>query len=342
MLESEKKIDLANTGMLQYKELPTVAAVQKRFPLPPEIKNKVLESRTNFQLFTAYKKVLFVGPCSIHHLESDLLLGKKITEVKKEFPEFFLLYRCHLEKPRSNHYWRGFLLDPDLNGECNIQKGIELSRAFMIELVKMGLHLSYEFIDPFLAPYVEDLITVGMIGARTVYSQTHRQLAASLGLPIIFKNGIDGRLEGALDAIGMTRKGMWTPALGPYGPRLVYGQNSATHMMLRGGVDGPNYALLPEGQKILQKKGLDAKIFIDCAHQNSFKDPFLQKKLFQELLCDEKNVAKGLMVECHHEAGNQPLCKDAKGGLSITDPCISFSDFMECLAYYRSFSFVLH
>ena len=148
-------------------------------------------------------------------------------------------------------------MDPDLNGECAIEKGIEYGRRFMVELVDMGLNLSYEFIDPFLAPYVEDLVTVGMIGARTVYSQTHRQLAASLKLPVVFKNGIDGSLEGAIDALYMAQKGLWSPKMGPYGPQLVFGQNLETHMMLRGGFKGPNLDLLSHGFFGDPKKGVE-------------------------------------------------------------------------------------
>jgi 3-deoxy-7-phosphoheptulonate synthase len=316
--------------MFYQRDLPTPAHIQKLFPLSLETRKKVLESRKKFQQFDNYKKALFVGPCSIHHLPSDLLLGKKINDLQREFPEFYFLYRCHMEKPRSNHFWRGFLMDPDLDGNCAIEKGIELSRQFMMELVDMGLHLSYEFIDPFLAPYVEDLVTVGMIGARTVYSQTHRQLAANLKLPIIFKNGIDGRLEGALDALSMAQKGLWSPMMGPNGPQMVFGQNLETHMMLRGGFEGPNLDLLSQGVKTIQKKGLNSKIFIDCAHQNSLKDPLRQKKLFQKYLFDEIAPIHGLMAECHLEEGNQPFSKDAKGGLSITDPCVGLSNFLEC------------
>ena len=328
--KSEIKINLENSLMFHPRDLPTPAQVQKLYPLSLETRKKVLDSRRKFQQFDSYKKALFVGPCSIHHLPSDLLLGKKINDLQQEFPEFFFLYRCHLEKPRSNHFWRGFLMDPDLNGECAIEKGIEYGRRFMVELVDMGLNLSYEFIDPFLAPYVEDLVTVGMIGARTVYSQTHRQLAASLKLPVVFKNGIDGSLEGAIDALYMAQKGLWFPKMGHYGPQLVFGQNLETHMMLRGGFKGPNLDLLSHGFLAIQKRGLNSKIFIDCAHQNSLKDPERQKKLFQTYLFDETAPIHGLMAECHLEEGNQPFSKDARGGLSITDPCIGLSNFLEC------------
>jgi 3-deoxy-7-phosphoheptulonate synthase len=336
MIESDKKLDVAYPLMLNSRPLPSVDSIHKRFPLSLDLKIKIQESRKGFQQFSSYHKALFIGPCSIHDLSKDLILGEKIANLQKEYPEFFFLYRCHLEKPRSNHHWRGFLMDPDLDGSFNLEKGIELSRKFMMELVSMGLNLSYEFIDPFLTPYVEDLVTVGMIGARTVYSQTHRQLAATLAMPVIFKNGIDGRLDGAIDAINLNQKGMQTPRMGPHGPELVFGKNVETHLMLRGGMEGPNFHLVERGYEILRSRGLESKIFVDCAHQNSNKDCLMQKKLFQDLLLQETSGIQGLMAECHLEEGNQPFSTKPKGGLSITDPCIGFASLERCLLHYKS------
>ncbi|MFZ4773638.1 MAG: 3-deoxy-7-phosphoheptulonate synthase [Chlamydiia bacterium] len=311
---------------------PSVKKMHEKVPLSEALQNKVLEDRNRFQSAVEEgKQILFMGPCSIHNLKTDLLLGEKVAELQHRFDQYLFIFRSHLEKPRSNHFWRGYLLDPMLDGSCDLEKGIVESRAFLIELIKKGLPISYEFIDPFLAPFVEDLITVGFIGARTVYSQTHRQLAATLLMPIVFKNGMEGRIEGAIDAMQMSRLGLTTPKMGLYGPEIVFAQNSRTHLMLRGGHDGPNFDLVTEALAQLTNRGIQGGVFIDCAHQNSRKNPGLQLTLLKKLLESSPQGASGFMIECHLNRGNQPFSSDPKGGLSITDPCLDIHEVAAAL-----------
>ncbi len=306
--------------------LPNVEKMRAYSP-----KEKVAQLRAEFNQASAQstsntppRKVIFLGPCSIHNPKADLELALHIQALQKEYPDFLFVFRAHLEKPRSSHFWRGFLLDPSLDGSCRLEEGVTASREFLLQLIELNIPTSYEFIDPFLAPYVEDLITVGLIGARTVYSQTHRQLAASLSMPVIFKNSLDGRLDGALDACQVAQKGLITPKLGLSGPELVFAKNPYTHLMLRGGHDGSNIELLESAHAAFKELDLTGSVFIDCAHQNSSKDPDLQLQLLEQLLTSPTK-ASGFMVECHLQKGSQSFSATPAPGLSITDPCIAIS-----------------
>ncbi|NDE62969.1 MAG: 3-deoxy-7-phosphoheptulonate synthase [Chlamydiae bacterium] len=310
-------------GGLNLSLFPSIESVLNLAPLSQVMEDKVHAARKRFNDLQSTQKVLILGPCSIHNLEADLLLAAKIRDLKNRFPEYHFIFRAHLEKPRSSHFWRGFLLDPDLDGTCNLKKGALQSREFLLSLLEMGLDISYEFIDPFLAPFVQDLITVGFIGARTVYSQTHRQLAASLPMPVIFKNGLCGKLDGPLDAMQICKNGVISPKLTASGPELFWAKNESTHLMLRGDYDGSNFHLTQKAAENIQQRGLSGKVFVDCAHQNSKKNIRLQKEVFERFLNHWPQKVQGLMVECQRMEGNQPFDRCPKPGLSITDPCLS-------------------
>lgn len=314
---------------------PSIESVLAQVPLSKLLEDKVRKSRKGFQEHGGAQKVLFLGPCSIHDLKADLALAEKVSHLKNLFPDYLFIYRAHLEKPRSSHYWRGFLLDPDLDGTCDLLKGVLESRKFLLSLIEMGLSISYEFIDPFLAPFVQDLITVGFIGARTVFSQTHRQMAASLPMPVIFKNGLCGKLEGPIDAMRFCKNGVVTPKMGFNGPELVFAKNEMTHLMLRGHYEGSNFHLAQEAARMMEERGLTGKVFIDCAHQNSKKNPLVQKGLFHQFLKEWPEAVQGLMIECQSLEGNQNFSLFPKPGLSITDPCLSIETVHEVLELTR-------
>jgi len=228
------------------------------------------------------------------------------------------------------------LLDPDLDGSCDLMKGAVQSRKFLLSLIEMGLDISYEFIDPFLAPFIQDLVTVGFIGARTVFSQTHRQMAATLPMPIVFKNGLCGKLDGPLDAMQFCKSGIVTPKMGLKGPELVYAKNETTHLMLRGQYEGSNFHLAQKAALSMGERGLTGRIFIDCAHQNSRKNSLIQKELFNQFLSEWPDAVQGLMIECHSLEGNQNFSLYPKPGLSITDPCLSIETVYEALENTRN------
>lgn len=323
-------------GGLNTCPFPSLESVLTQVPLSKLLEDRVLVSRKRFQELDGTQKVLFLGPCSVHDLEADLALAEKVCHLITLYPEYLFIFRAHLEKPRSSHYWRGFLLDPDLDGTCDLTKGALKSRKFLLSLIEMGMDISYEFIDPFLAPFVQDLITVGFIGARTVFSQTHRQMAASLPMPIIFKNGLCGKLDGPLDAMQFCKNGMVTPRMGLNGPELVFGKNEMTHLMLRGNYEGSNFHLAEKATLLLKERGLKGKVFIDCAHQNSKKNPLVQKELFHQFLKEWPEAVQGLMIECQSLEGNQNFSINPKPGLSITDPCLSIETVYEVLEQTRN------
>ncbi len=323
-------------GGLNIPLFPSIEDMLLQVPLSKRLGDRVQTGRKRFQEIQSTQKVLFLGPCSIHDLEADLALAEKVSQLKNLFPEYLFIFRAHLEKPRSNHYWRGFLLDPDLDGTCDLTKGALKSRKFLLSLIEMGLDISYEFIDPFLAPFVQDLITVGFIGARTVFSQTHRQMAASLAMPIIFKNGLCGKLDGPLDAMQFCKNGIVTPRMGSKGPELVYAKNETTHLMLRGNYEGSNFHLAQKAALLMEEKGLSGKVFVDCAHQNSKKNTLIQKELFHQFLLEWPKAVQGLMIECQSLEGNQNFSLYPKPGLSITDPCLSIETVGEVLEHTKN------
>jgi 3-deoxy-7-phosphoheptulonate synthase len=318
--------------VLNRRLIPSLQEIQKVSFVDPGFIEQVRQQRDRFQTtIQSGGKVIFVGPCSISDIDEDYKLAEKIKELSIKYPKYMFVFRGYFEKPRTLHFWRGYITDPRFDSSYDVLQGIVDARAFLTRLASLKLAVSYEFLDPFLAPYVQDLITVGFIGARTVYSQTHRQLAASLEMPVVFKNSLDGSYEGAVDAVEMVKSPMLVPRLTKEGLEGSIVCNPNTHVMLRGGKKNPNFDLLSQLDTDLKKRGLSAKSFIDCAHQNCQKNTKLQQELFSRLLKEDSPVCSGLMVECNQFEGNQPFCKNFRKGLSITDPCISIDQFAETL-----------
>lgn len=276
--------------------------------------------------------LIVVGPCSIHDLTAAKEYAIRLKILAEEMQSHcFIVMRAYFEKPRTGHSWRGWISDPDLNGTCDIKKGIFSARDFLMHLASEKLPAAMEFIDPFIAPYLADLITWGAIGARTVTSPTHRQLASNLNLPIGFKNGVDGDVPAALQAMLVAKQPHIFLSSSSEG-HLMKKQSAGnfdTHIVLRGGTQGTNYEniFIKNVLKQLQSVDLTAKIMIDCAHANSLCKKQGQQLVWQNTL---RQIASGetgicgLMIESHLEEGNQPQIPPLRYGVSITDPCISW------------------
>ena len=324
--------------MFQESPLPTPRSSALKSPLERKDAAQLLHFRNMaIELLCGKDKrlILIVGPCSIHDptlaLEYALRL-KKLSE--KVDQEIVLIMRAFLEKPRTQHGWKGFLYDPDLDGSCNIEKGIQLSRELLLQLLKMKVPVATEFLDPSLMPYTQDLITWGVIGARTSSSQIHRLMASHLSFPVGLKNATNGSLDeaicGAIAArspqvrVGINSEGTLSSIKTPGNPY--------THLILRGSHQGPNAS--PEavrGAFNHQKEhGLLTPLLIDCAHGNSQKNLEKQIEIFKETI---KQYAlgtlsmKGVMVESHLEEGN---------ALSLTDPCLDWETTKELILWANS------
>ena len=283
-----------------------------------------------------------VGPCSIHDTVAGLEYAKKLKvladKVKKNI---FVVMRVYFEKPRTTVGWKGLINDPDLNGTFNIPKGIDIAREFLSEVTKIGLPTATEFLDPFTPQYIGDLVSWGAIGARTAESQTHRQMASGLSMPIGFKNGTGGSVQLAIDGmiacngehafLGIDNEGKTSV--------VITTGNSANHVILRGGASGTNYdsKSVKEAQEILKKNNLEPNIVVDCSHGNSNKDhnrqPIVFKDVIDKRLSGNDKII-GIMLESNINPGNQSLgnnIDDLDYGVSITDKCVGWEKTEETI-----------
>ena len=282
-----------------------------------------------------------MGPCSIHDTKAGIEYAEKLKELAdKVSKNIYIVMRVYFEKPRTTVGWKGLINDPDLNGSYNIPKGIETARKFLSEVTRIGLPTATEFLDPFTPQYIGDLVSWGAIGARTAESQTHRQMASGLSMPIGFKNGTGGSVQLAIDGmiacngehafLGIDNDGKTSI--------VITKGNKANHIILRGGVSGPNYDKdsINEAQELLKKNNLVPNIVVDCAHANSNKDHNMQPIVFKEVI--EQRLAGnekiiGIMLEGNINPGNQSLgnIEDLEFGVSITDKCVGWEKTEEII-----------
>lgn len=266
--------------------------------------------------------VVFAGPCSIHNLDIALEYAQRLRNLsKKVIKHIFLIMRVFLEKPRTKFGWKGFLYDPFLDGSYKINDGLISSRKLLLKLIDIGIPIATEFLDPMLAAYHQDMVTWGMIGARSSASQIYRQFASQLPMPVGFKNETCGAFENALSAVLTSRFPQLSLCIDENGHLCSVKSkgNPFTHMILRGANDMPNYDYNSVSEFIKKQSlhGLSTRFIIDCAHGNSQKNHKQQEKVFNSIL-KQKNtnpLIMGMMIESNLKGGNI---------LSITDPCLDW------------------
>ena len=285
--------------------------------------------------------LLVVGPCSIHDLEAGREYAQKIAKLADEVKDRMLLVmRVYFEKPRTTVGWKGLIMDPKLDGTSDIPAGLRIARSFLKEVIDLGVPTATELLDPITPQYIADLVCWSAIGARTTESQTHRQMASGLSMPLGFKNGTDGGLAVAINAIKAASQEQTFLGIDNQGQAnaITTSGNPNCHIVLRGGSKGPNYGAddVAEAREKLESAGLTPAIMIDCSHANSSKDPARQPAVFQELVrqsLTDKSVI-GAMIEGNIHAGNQSFpqpVEDLKYGVSITDGCIDWSTTEEII-----------
>lgn len=319
--------------------LPTYKEIKTAFPLISSSRLFIEESRHTARAILNGRDrrlILIVGPCSIHERMSAREYAQKLRKFSESVSShFFLIMRVYCEKPRTSKGWKGFLIDPLLDGSHAIHLGIEWTRQLLLELAAMQVPAATEFLDPLTASYYDDLITWGSIGARTSSSQIHRQIASGLQMPMGIKNGVAGNVSAAINGalvatlpntfMGLSENG--TPAI----IRTV--GNPDAHIVLRGGELGPNYdpSSVSDALSRLEEVKLPQRLLIDCSHQNSGKKYDEQPEVFQSVIHQiaEGNAnIRGIMLESHLYAGHQPLSHDPahlKYGISITDGCLDWN-----------------
>lgn len=333
---SQPDIDDVNIKSIQ--TLITPAELKADLPLSEAASQTVLQGRATVRnILDGKDKRLFVviGPCSIHDPKAANEYADRLKELSAKVKDtLYLVMRVYFEKPRTTVGWKGLINDPDMNDSFNIEKGLHIGRGLLLELNEKGLPCATEALDPNSPQYYQDLISWSAIGARTTESQTHREMSSGLSSPVGFKNGTDGGLTVATNAMQSVKHGHSFLGLNENGQVAIINTkgNPYAHVVLRGGNGKPNYdaTSVAEAEAALAKAKVSNKIMIDTSHANSNKDPYLQplvlKNITEQILDGNKSIV-GIMVESHLKGGRQDipenLC-DLVYGQSVTDGCIDW------------------
>ncbi len=331
---------IEDRNLIDIQALISPRSLKAAVPMSPAAADKVIEARRAIRDVIhgrdANRLVVIVGPCSIHDPDAALEYAQRLRDVANNTADaMVLVMRAFFEKPRTTVGWKGLINDPRLDGSCDVAAGLEIARRLLVEINELGIPCGSEVLDPFTPQFVADLLCWGGIGARTSESQTHRQLASGLSMPIGFKNGTDGVLDGAANAmvasshphtfLGITADGE---------SALVRTQgNSDRHIVLRGGEKGPNFApdFVGEATRLVAEQGLVRPVMVDCSHANSGKDHSRQGFVCREVL-DQVRVGNpaimGLLLESNLESGRQSWQPGTalRRGISITDACIGWEE----------------
>src|SRR5271154_4042609 len=279
--------------------------------------------------------LVVIGPCSIHDEKGALEYAEKLNALRKEFADRMeIVMRVYFEKPRTTIGWKGLINDPHLDGSQDIEAGLKIARKLLLEITGMGLPAATEFLDPIVPQYIADLVTWAAIGARTTESQTHREMASGLSMPVGLKNSTDGSLQIAIDAMGATRNQHSFLGINEDGITSIVRTNGNpnAHVVLRGGRAKINYdaeSIRAAEEKLTAEK-LPPVLMVDCSHANSEKKFAKQEDVWHSIIQQRVEGTKpliGAMVESHLHEGNQPIPKNAadlKYGVSITDSCIGW------------------
>lgn len=333
-----KQTPLEDVRVCGVRPLVSPAELKRQLPALPEHASHVLESRTTAKNILARRDprlMVVIGPCSIHDPAAALEYASRLLELSRKVEDrYFLIMRVYFEKPRTTTGWKGLINDPHLDDSCDVAQGIFAARKLLLEIVALGLPTATEFLDPIIPQYTADLVSWAAIGARTTEAQTHREMSSGLSMPVGFKNGTDGDIQVAMDAmksassphsfLGIDQNGI-TSIIQTTG-------NPDTHIVLRGGRSGPNYdpASVSAAIARLEKSKLNPSLMIDCSHANSGKDPARQPEVWRSILEQREQGRKeiaGAMIESHIHPGSQPLAQnptELKYGISITDGCIGW------------------
>ncbi|HEU5338962.1 MAG TPA: 3-deoxy-7-phosphoheptulonate synthase [Sulfuricaulis sp.] len=327
-----------NLNVLSQDLLPTPQQVKSTLPLTESAQATVVRGRETVQrILDREDKRLFVviGPCSIHDIKAAKEYADRLKRLAEEVSEsLYLIMRVYFEKPRTTVGWKGLINDPFMDDSFHIEKGLAMARELLLHLAEMGLPAATEALDPITPQYISDLITWTAIGARTTESQTHREMASGLSTPLGFKNGTDGNLAVAINALQSAARGHHFLGINQEGQCAVFRTrgNRYGHIVLRGGNGKPNYdsVSIALAEKELAKAKLPVNIAVDCSHANSNKDPAVQplvaENCVNQILEGNRSIV-ALMLESHLHGGQQPIpadLKQLKYGVSVTDPCIGW------------------
>ena len=350
-MNSESKANaVAGTSDLRIVDLQALVpprVLKESFPLTEASATTVLDSRAAIEGIIAGedpRMLAIVGPCSIHDPDAAREYAERLAKLREELSDrLYIVMRVYFEKPRTRLGWRGLILDPHLNGTYDIKEGLHRARQLLLDLTALGVPAGSEMLDPIVPQYIDDLVTWASIGARTTESQTHREMASGLSMPVGFKNGTDGGVDAAVNALASSRHPHSFIGIDQDGRTciLTTAGNTTSHVILRGGRDAPNYE--PHNVKAavtkLEEAGIDARLLIDCSHGNSRKDhtrqPTVLESVISQRLMGRRSIV-GFMLESNIHAGRQAIPEqpgDLDYGVSITDACLGWDKTVELLRW---------
>lgn len=328
----------SDINVVETRALPSPAQLLGELPKTEAQADFVTRAREEIHrlIFTDDRRfLLIVGPCSIHDLAAGRDYARRLAALAREVSDrVMIVMRVYFEKPRTTVGWKGLIMDPHLDGSHDIAEGLRLARTFLRDVLDLGLPTATELLDPITPQYIADLVCWSAIGARTAESQTHRQMASGLSMPLGFKNGTDGSIGTAINAIRAASQAHTFLGINLDGSAssIVTRGNPNCHVVLRGGNSGPNWsaAHIAETEALLAKAKLPRSILVDCSHDNSAKQPERQPDVLRAVLAQitaGNTSIMGAMVESNLGAGNQAFPQplpQLKYGVSITDACIDW------------------
>lgn len=324
---------------------PAVNPVRQALPTPQQLRQQLPVSTALVQRIQRQRHavdailqghdprlLVVVGPCSIHDPHAALEYAQRLADLSAQVDEHMLLaMRIYIEKPRTTVGWKGLLYDPHLDGSADMAAGLTLSRRLMLHAAELGLPVATELLQPLSAGYFADVLSWVAIGARTSESQIHRELVSSLPMATGFKNGTDGSVQVAVDAMRSAAHGHQYMGVDEQGQLALMqaAGNHNTHLVLRGGQHGSNYDAqsVAAASTVLQQTGVTPCIMVDCNHANSGKDPQRQPAILQDIMQQRQQgnrALRAVMIESHLFDGQQPLQEPLAYGVSITDACLGW------------------
>ncbi|MCX7218500.1 MAG: 3-deoxy-7-phosphoheptulonate synthase [Burkholderiales bacterium] len=331
--------DLENINVSSFDAMPTPVDLHARLPLSERAASVVNQGREALRnILDGTDKRLFVvlGPCSIHDPVAGLDYARRLLALQEEVKDSMLLVmRVYFEKPRTTTGWKGYINDPYMDDSFRVDQGMELARQFLLDVCELGLPTGTEALDPISPQYLGDLIAWTAIGARTTESQTHREMSSGLSTPVGFKNGTDGDISIAINAILSASHPHSFLGLNDQGRVAIVRTrgNQYGHVVLRGGDGRPNYdtVSVAMAEQAMQKAKLRPNIVVDCSHANSYKKPELQPLVMADVINQVVNGNSslvGIMIESNLVAGNQKIPTDLSQltyGCSVTDACVDWA-----------------
>ncbi len=331
---------LFNVHIETSQTLLTPKEIKSKLPLTDSEEKTVLRYRSEIEQILEGKddrKFIVVGPCSIHDIEAAEEYANRLKTLSERVEDkLLLIMRVYFEKPRTTVGWKGLINDPDMDDSFHIEKGLLIARTLLLKIAELGLPAATEALDPIVPQYIGELISWAAIGARTTESQTHREMASGLSMPVGFKNGTDGSIQVALNAMQSAREPHHFLGINHMGQVSIFKTkgNAYGHVILRGSSEKPNYDAtnLKIVEENLKKADLPPKIVIDCSHGNSNKDHKLQTSVFKNIIqqiLDGNQSIVGMMLESNLYEGSQPIpskIEELKYGVSVTDKCISWEE----------------